>query len=703
MMRTMIAGMIALTVACIASPALASHANPLLAPSKLPFQAPPFDAIADTDYQPAIETGIRVQLREIAAIAHNPAPPSFANTLVPLERSGALLNRAESDFYAVSAARTNDTLNRVQTAVAPEVSAENDEIYQNAKLFARVRYVRDHAAALHLDTESRQLIESYYIQFIRAGAQLPTLKQRQLKAIDAQLSTLQTAFSQKLLAASAAGAFIVQKKAQLAGLSDADLTAAAQAATARKHRGLWLLSLQNTTQQPALEQLTDRATRRALFERSWNRTERGDANDTRSTIAAIAHLRAQQASLLGLPNYATLALIDQMARTPGNVQRFLHGILPAARAKNATIVAALQAQVAKDGDTFKIAPWDWSHYSAEMTKTALDFDPARVRPYFEINNVLKNGVFYAAHELYGVTFKERHDLPVYAPDVRVFTVYDHDGSILGLIYFDFFKHDNKSGGAWMGEFLPGSKLLGQKPVVYNVLNIEKAPAGQPTLLRLSDITGMFHEFGHGLNGLFSAARYPALSMPSARDFVEYPSQFNEHWATNPSVLAHYAVNVKSGERMPADLMTKMLSALKQSDGYSAAELLEADEIDMAWHSIAASTPLQKPDAFEAQALAASGAVFSDVPPRYRSSYFLHIWASGYAAGYYAYTWSAMLDDDSYQWFLDHGGLTRANGERFRKLILSRGSTQPYDQMFRSFYGKAPDVGPLIEDLGISRN
>jgi peptidyl-dipeptidase Dcp len=699
-MRQIVVASVMLAIGSFALPASADNANPLFARSSLPFQAPPFDKIVAADYQPAIEAGMRQQLHEITAIANNPAPPSFDNTLIALERSGAQLQRATAAFYAVVGANADDALERVEAVEAPKLSTENDSIFQNTKLFARVRRVRDRAASLHLNVESRQLIEFYYLQFIRAGAQLPADQQVRLKHINEQLSTLQAAFHRKLLAASAAGALIAHDAAALAGLSATDMVAASHAAAARKRSGSWLLPLQNTTQQPALGQLSDRATRQQLFDQSWNRTERGDVNDTRSTVAAIAQLRAEKAALLGFPNYAAFVLTDQMAQTPNAVRAFLGGLVPFERRKNGASVAALQAQIAKDGKTFKLAPWDWEYYSAALTKATLDFDTADVRPYLELDNVLRNGVFYAANQLYGVTFRERHDLPVYEPDVRVFSVFDRDGSPLGLIYFDFFKRDNKSGGAWMGEFVTGSRLLGQKSVVYNVENITKASAGQPTLLSPSDVTGMFHEFGHALNGLFSVARYPSLSMPNARDFVEYPSQFNEHWATYPKVLKHYAVNAKTGEAMPSALMAKMLAALKQNDGYSAGELLAADELDLAWHLLPASAPRQDVDVFEKRALAASGTNYTDIPPRYRSSYFNHIWYSGYAAGYYAYTWSAMLDDDTYQWFLAHGGVTRSNGDRFRDLVLSRGSTQPYGQMFRTFYGKAPDVVPLVDDFGL---
>jgi peptidyl-dipeptidase Dcp len=688
----------------IAAP-IAGHGateNPFFQPSTLPFGAPPFNRITDADYLPAIQTGMARQMREIDAIANDPAPPTFDNTLVAMEKSGQLLGRALRAFYAVSQANTDPALQHVQAVIAPQYAAHQDAIYLNAKLFARVRTIYRHLGTLGLDPESRQLVKVYYQRFVHAGANLDPAAKAKLKTIDQRLSVLRTTFDRKLLAGTAAGALVVSSRAQLAGMSANSVAAAAQAAANHHLPGKWMIPLQNTTQQPALQSLDDRATRRRLFMNSWTRTEKGDANDTRDTIAQIAQLRAEKAALMGYPSYAAYALTTEMAKTPAAVQHFLAGLIPPTRAKIAAEVAELQAAIRKDGGRFALRPWDWNHYAEQVRAAKYDLDENQIRPYFELNDVLKNGLFYAANRLYGITFKERRDIPVYQPDVRVFEVYDTDGSPLGLIYFDFFKRDNKAGGAWMSNFVVQSKLLHAKPVVYNVENFTKPAPGQPALLTVGDVVGMFHEFGHALNSLFAVQEYPTLSgTNTARDFVEYPSQFNQHWALYPAVLEHYAVNYATGKPMPKSLMAKIERATTFDQGYSLGEELAADELDLAWHSLPANAPKQNVDRFETQALKASGTDFQDVPPRYRSSYFMHIWSNGYAAAYYAYNWTEMLDDDTYQWFLQHGGMTRANGQRFRDLILSRGHSEDYGPMFRSFYGKDPDVGPLLQDRGLA--
>ena len=465
--------------------------------------------------------------------------------------------------------------------------------------------------------------------------------------------------------------------------------------------GKYVLPLQNTTQQPALQSLSDRATREALFRQSWTRAEKGDANDTRDTIATIAMLRARKAKLLGYPTYADYVLYDQMAKTPAAAKAFVAQFGPAVAAEQRREAAEIQALVDRQGGNFQAKPWDWDHYSEQVRKAKYDLNEDELKPYFEIDKVLTNGVFYAANQLYGLSFKERHDIPVYQSDVRVFEVFEEDGTPLGLMYFDYWKRDNKSGGAWMSNFVTQSKLLGTKPVIYNVANFTKPAPGQPALISFDDVTTMFHEFGHALHGLFADQVYPSLSgTATARDFVEFPSQFNEHWALDPKVLAHYAVDHRSGAPMPQALVDKLKNSQKFNQGYKLGEVLAAQQLDLAWHSLTADAPKQDVDAFEKRALAATGLDTDDVPSRYRSSYFLHIWANGYAAGYYAYSWTQMLDEDAYAWFENHGGLTRANGQRFRELILSRGHTMDYGTMFRNFYGKDPDVGPMLESRGL---
>jgi peptidyl-dipeptidase Dcp len=697
-LRTFYLGAAAIVALGLTAPA---NANPFDKPSTLPLQAPMFDKIHDSDYEPAFEKAMKINLAEIDAIANNPAKPTFQNTIVAMEKSGRMLDRVSETFFNVVSANTNDNLDKVQADEAPKLAAHQDAINLNSKLFARVKAVYDKRDSLHLDPESLQLLKVYYEGFTHSGALLSEADKVKLRAINAQDATLETQFQQKLLAATKAGGLVVDNKDDLAGLSDGEIAAAAQAAEGRGLKGKWVLPLQNTTQQPALSELTNRDTREKLFNASYARTEKGDANDTRAIIAEIAQLRAQKAQLLGYPNYAAYVLYDQMAKTPDAVRDFIKQLVPPTAAKIADEAKQIQAMIDSSGTHFDLKPWDWEMYSDKVRKAKYDLDDNELKPYFELNKVLQDGVFYAANQLYGITFKERHDLPVYQPDVRVFDVFDKDGSQLGLMYFDYFKRDNKSGGAWMSNFVQQSHLLHTKPVIYNVANFTKAAPGQPQLISFDDVTTMFHEFGHALHGLFGNGNYPSLSGTStARDWVEFPSQFNEHWALYPDVLKHYAVNYKTGEVIPQALVDKIKASQTWGQGYSLGELLAASDLDMEWHSLPATAPKQDVDAFEAQALANTHTDFPNVPTRYRSSYFLHIWANGYSAGYYAYQWTVMLDDDAFSWFMHNGGLTRANGQRFRDMILSQGHSEDYGPMFRAFYGKDPDVGPMLEHRGL---
>ena len=677
--------------------------NPFYAKSTLPFEAPPFDKIKDNDYQPAIDAGMAEQLKEVEAIANNPAPPTFENTLVALEKSGQLLNRVIRVFGGVTSANTDEALQKVQQYEAPRLAALQDAIYLNSSLFARVKAIYDQRESLGLDAESLKLVDYTFKNFIHSGANLSDADKEKMKKINEEDSTIEAAFINKLLAASKAGAYFTSDASALAGLSPSEFTAAAQAAEGRNQKG-WLIPLQNTTQQPVLTYLTNRATRQALFENSWNRTERGDANDTRQTIARLAQLRAQKAALLGFPDYAAWVLTDQMAKTPAAALHFVVALAPAATAKAAAEAKDIQALIDSQNGAqarFTLAPWDWNLYQEQVRKARYDLDESEVKQYFEVNNVLENGVFYAAHMLYGLTFKERHDIPVYQPDVRVFEVFNADGSPLALFYCDYFKRDNKNGGAWMDVFVNQSKLLAQLPVVFNVANFDKPAPGEPALISFDDVITMFHEFGHGLHGMFADTMYPSLSgTQTARDFVEFPSQFNEHWASYPEVFNHYARNYKTGEPMPSELAAKLKEASTFNQGYMMTELLAAAELDLKWHSLAASVPIQDPDVFEKQTLEQSHLWIEAVPPRYRSSYFLHIWANGYAAGYYAYLWTEMLCDDAFQWFLDHGGLTRANGDRFRQMVLSRGNTEDLEKMYTNWLGAEPSIEPMLKFRGL---
>lgn len=675
--------------------------NPFAAASTLPFQAPPFDRIKDADYLPAFEAGMRAQLDEIAAIANDKAAPTFDNTLVAMEKSGRLLARVAGAFGVVSSANTNDTLQKVQEDIAPRLAAHSDAIHFNAKLFARIKAVYDQRATLKLDPESLRLLEVTYREFVHAGAQLSAADQARLKQLNGEESSLSAQYVNKLLAAANKAALVVADKARLAGLADAEVAAAAEAAKARKLDGKWVITLQNTTQQPDLQALTDRATRERLFRASWARAEQGDANDTRATIARIAQIRAEKAKLLGFANFAAWQLEDQMARTPATALKFMRDIVPAATAKARAEAADIQALIDKSGTHFALEPWDWLLYSEQVRKARYDLDESQLKPYFELDSVLKNGVFHAAHELYGLSFVERKDIPVYDPDVRVFTVLDHDGSELALFYCDYFKRDNKNGGAWMDNLVGQSRLLGTKPVIYNVGNFTKPAPGQPALLTLDDVNTMFHEFGHALHGIFADAKYPSLSgTNTARDFVEFPSQFNEYWMTEPSVFAHYARHYQTGAPMPQELVERMRRAKTFNKGYDMTELLSAALLDMSWHMLGADAPRQDVDKFEVAALKDNGTDLRYVPPRYRSSYFLHIWGNGYSAGYYAYLWTQMLSDDAWGWFKEHGGLTRANGDRFRAMILSRGNSEDLAKLYRDWRGRDPNVEGMLEQRGL---
>ena len=678
-----------------------TRANPFEKASTLPFQAPDFRAIRDSDYQPAIEEGMTRHLAEIRAIADQTAPPTFENTIVAMEKSGRMLDRTLSVFYALVQANTNPVLDKVQADEAPRIASHMDAIFLDAKLFGRVKALYEQRAGLKLDAEALQVLNLYYRQFVHAGANLAPADQKRLKEINRQDATLETQFQQRLLAATKAGALVVDDKAQLAGLSAAEIATAAHDAGARKLTGKYVIALQNTTQQPLLTSLANRDTRQKLFNNGWIRAEKGDANDTRAIIQTLAVLRAEKAKLLGYPNYAAYVLYDQMAGTPEAVQKFIGALVAPTRAKAAAEAKLIQAAIDKDGGGFKLEPWDWPRYAEKVRKELYDVDESALKPYFELNKVLRDGVFYSATRLYGITFKQRHDIPVYHPDVMVFEVFDADGSILGLIYLDYFKRDNKTGGAWMSNFVGQSKLLGTRPVIYNVANFTKPAPGNPALLTFDDVTTMFHEFGHALHGLFADQVYPMDSGTNvARDFVEFPSQFNEHWALEPEVLSHYAVNFQTGAPIPKALVEKLRKSQTWGQGYALGELLAASELDMQWHMLAPGTPKPDVDAFEAKALRDTGTDFPDVPPRYRSSYFLHIWANGYASGYYAYQWTVMLDDAAFDWFERHGGMTRANGQRFRDLVLSRGHSQDYGPMFRAFYGKDPDIGPMLKHRGL---
>ncbi|WP_067649046.1 peptidyl-dipeptidase Dcp [Dokdonella koreensis] len=679
----------------------AATANPLLVASTLPFQAPPFDTLKDTDYQPAIEEGMKQHLAEVRAIADNGEPATFANTIEALERSGTLLTRASTVFSALTSANTNETLQKTEEVLAPKMAAHADEIYLDPKLFARVKAVYDARDTAGLDAEQKTLAEEYHRRFVRAGALLGDADKATLREINKEESSLSTSFASKLLAATNAAAVTVDDRARLDGYDEAGVVAAAEAAKGRKLDSKWVIPLQNTTQQPALASLKDRGLREELLRASMTRAEHGDANDTQATIQRQAELRAQRAKLLGFPNYAAYSLSDQMTKTPEAAIKLLTDTVPAATAKARGEAAKMQQLIDAQKGGFKLAAWDWDLYAEQVRKAEFDLDESQVRPYFELDRVLNDGVFFAANKLYGLTFKERKDIPVYHPDVRVFDVFDADGKQLALFYADYFKRDSKRGGAWMGNFVEQNGLTGTIPVVYNVCNYTKPAPGQPALLSFDEVTTTFHEFGHALHGMFSATKYPSLAGTNvARDFVEFPSQFNEHWANDPVVFANYARHHQTGEAMPAELVEKIRKTRTFNQGYATTEYLAAALLDQAWHSLPADAGKQDVQAFEADALKRYGVDLPEVPPRYRSSYFAHIWGGGYSAGYYAYFWSEVLDHDAFQWFRENGGMTRENGQVFRDKILSRGNTVELATLYRAFRGKDPSVEPLLEHRGL---
>src|SRR4051812_22081077 len=688
------------TATAAPTPAVGS-ANPFFVESTLPYHAPRFDVIRNEDYQPALEEGMRQQLAEIDAIARQTAPPTFDNTIVAMEKTGAVLTRASKAFSGVIGANTNDTLQKVQEIVAPKLAAHNDAIYLNDQLYQRVKSIYDRRQSLGLTPEQIALVERYNRDFVRSGAQLSETDKVRMRAINKELSELSTEFTKKLLAGTKAGALVVDNVSDLAGLSPDEIKTAAETAKERGLAGKWVLPLRNTTQQPAQAELTNRATRQKLFELSTLRTSRGDSNDTKSTIRRLSELRAEKAKLLGYSNWAAYALETQGAKTPENAIKLLTDLAPPATARAREEAADMQKLIDAQHGGFKLQPWDWQYYSEQVRKAKYDLDESQIMPYFELNNVLQNGVFFAANKLYGLTFKERHDIPVYNSDVRTFEVFDVNGQPLALFYADYFKRDNKQGGAWMDQFVDQSALTAWKPVVYNVANFTKPAAGQPALLTYDDVSTMFHEFGHALHGMFSNVQYPLLSGTNVpRDFVEFPSQFNENWALEATVLGNYAKHYQTGAPMPQALVDKIKQTRTFNQGFEVTEVLEASLLDFAWHTLPAGGAPADVDAFEKESLNRFNVAVAEVPPRYHSTYFSHIWDGGYSAGYYAYTWSEVLDDDAYAWFREHGGLTRENGQRFRDMILSHGGTQDAATMYRTWRGRDPNVEALLEERGL---
>ncbi|EGT0663495.1 peptidyl-dipeptidase Dcp [Citrobacter werkmanii] len=679
-----------------------SLTNPFLCHSTLPYQAPQFDRIEMHHYRPAFDEGVRQKREEIAAIVQNPQVPDFANTLLALEQSGALLTRVTNVFFAMTAAHTNDELQRLDEAFSAELAGLANDIYLDGALFARVDAVWQRRHTLGLDSESLRLVEVIHQRFVLAGARLNEADKTRLKALNTESATLTSQFNQRLLAANKSGALVVDDARHLDGLSAEEIAVAAEAAKEKGLESRWVIPLLNTTQQPVLAVLRDRQIREELFTQAWTRAEHDDDNDTRAIIQRLVDIRMQQAKLLGFANYAAWKIADQMAKTPEAALAFMRGIVPAARQRALDEQAEIQKVIDQQQGQFSVRAWDWAFYAEQVRREKYALDEAQLKPYFALDTVLNEGVFWTANQLFGIKFVERFDIPVYHPDVRVWEIFDHDGAGLALFYGDFFARESKSGGAWMGNFVEQSELNETRPVIYNVCNYQKPATGKPALLLWDDVITLFHEFGHTLHGLFATQRYATLSGTNTpRDFVEFPSQINEHWASHPQVFARFARHVDTGEHMPQALRDKMQRASLFNKGYDMTELLSAALLDMRWHSLETNASSYSVDQFEQQALAAEDLDLQAVPPRYRSSYFAHIFGGGYAAGYYAYLWTQMLADDGYQWFVEQGGLTRENGQKFREAILSRGNSTDLAELYRQWSGRDPRMAPMLEHRGLS--
>jgi peptidyl-dipeptidase Dcp len=677
--------------------------NPFDAPSDLFLNYPPFDQIENSHYGPAFERGMAEHLAEVEAIANNPAAPSFTNTVVALELSGQLLDRVSRVFFALASAHTNDDIRALQQQLAPQLSAHQDAILLNRDLFARIDQLYNARAELELSAEEDRLLERYYIDFIRAGAALTEEQQERMREINSELAVLETEFSQNVLSEVNDLAIVVATREELTGLDEALIQAAADEAESRGLSGQYVLPLLNTSGQPALASLQNRDLRERIHLTSLSRGNRGGEYDNREILSSVLALRAERAALLGYANHAEFILENQTAQTVEAVNQRLAELTVPAMANANREAADLQQMIYDTEADFELQSWDWSFYTERLRAARFNFDASQLRPYFELDNVLQRGVFYAAERLYGLTFTERFDLPVYQEDVRVFEVFDSVGTTLGIFIADFYARPSKRGGAWMNAYIPQSDLLNTQPVVANHLNITKPPAGEATLLTFDEVTTMFHEFGHALHGLFSNVEYPRFSGTSVpRDFVEYPSQVNEMWATWPEVLANYAVHYQTGEAMPQDLLDKVLSTQTFNQGFETTEYLAASILDQALHQL---TMDEIPDAenimeFEASALAAAGIAHEDIPPRYRSTYFSHI-MGGYSAGYYSYIWSEVLDADTVEWFKENGGLLRENGDHFRQTLLSRGGSIDAMTLFRNFRGRDAEIAPLLERRGLN--
>jgi peptidyl-dipeptidase Dcp len=679
--------------------------NPFLDPSPLPFQAPDFSIIQEEHYLPAFEAGMEQQLEEVRVIAEQSEPPTFENTLVALEKTGITLARVEKVFFNLTSSTTTENLQKIQAEISPRLAAHSDNILLNPKLFQRVKFLFDRREELDLSPEQQRLLKEQYDQFVRAGALLSDEAQSRIRAINEELSSLTTTFQENLLAITRERAVIVDDVSLLDGMTPAQIAAAAEAANQRGETGKYLLAITNTTRQPVLTSLHNRQLRQRVWEASAYRgLGRDEGLDNRPLVLKIARLRAEKAALLGHPHWASYALDTQMAKTSQAAFSMLTDLVPAVVARAKQEAADIQAKLAgelPEGEKAEVKPWDWEYYAQKVRQDKYDIDEDELRPYFELESVLQNGVFFTMHRQFGITFRERQDLPVYHPDVRVFDVLDHDGSEIGLFYADYYARDSKRGGAWMSSFVSQSELLGTKPVIINVLNIPKPAEGDPTLISFSEVTTLFHEMGHGVHGLFSQVTYPMLSGTSVpRDFVEFPSTFQEDWAIDPVVLKNYARHHETGEPLPQELLDRLIEANQFNQGFDTLEYIAAALLDLEWHSISADMIPDDVEAFEQATLAKYGVDFAPVPPRYKSSFFAHIWPGGYSASYYAYLWSEVLAADAFAYVGTQGGLQRENGDRYRDTILSRGGSREPMKMYVEFRGSEPTVDALLKRRGL---
>ncbi|AZA47169.1 M3 family peptidase [Chryseobacterium carnipullorum] len=678
----------------VTDPSLSS--NPFMKKSKLQYEAPEFDKIKNEHFKPAFDFGLKQHDAEILKIANNPEAPTFENTIVALEKSGEVLKRATIVFSNLTSANTNPTLQALDEEYAPIFAAHSDKMYLNENLYKRIKSIKEDG----LDAEGKKLVQFYKQNFEIAGANLSSADKEKLKQINQELASLSTQYANKLLEARKQGGVFFSDAKELDGLSADEIEAAATDAKTAGQPGKYLLALQNTTQQPLLQNLKNRATREKLFKASWLRAEKGDGNDTRETIEKLAKLRLKKAQTLGKASFAEWKLQDQMAKTPAAATKLMNQIATPAVETARREAKDIQDLIDQQKGGFKVEPWDWNFYAEQVRKAKYDLDENQIKPYFEVTTVLEKGVFYAAEKFYGLTFKKRTDLPVYHPDVVTYEVFDHDGKSIAIYYLDFYTRDSKNGGAWMSNFVEQSYLLGTKPVIVNCYNYQKPAPGKPSLISYDDVSTMFHEFGHSIHGMFASQKYPSLSGTSVpRDFVEFPSQINEHWALDPIVLKNYAIHYETKQPIPQALVEKIKKASTFNQGYMTTELVSAAALDMDWHTVTNESQLIPVLDFEKQSLASHGFTLATVPPRYHTPYFAHIWGGGYSAGYYAYLWSETLDNDAWEWIKNNGGLTRENGDRFRKYILSVGNSVDLNQAFRDFTGHDPDIKPLLRNRG----